>query len=87
MISAPDPILTAVEVAQDLRCSKAHVYKLAKGMVAGAPRLPSMPLGRRIVFRRSSLERWKLQIESFRADATLDPSLNVDAVGASRSNR
>lgn len=81
----PDPILLAAEVAADLRCSKAHVYKLIKGAVAGAPPLPVIRTGRRVVVRRSTLERWKAEVESVAAGATLDSSPNVDAANASRS--
>jgi hypothetical protein len=86
-MGAPEAILTASEVAADLRCSKAQVYKLIKGTVAGVPPLPAIGIGRRRVIRRSSLEHWKTAAEKVLADATLEASPEVDAVGASRSNR
>ena len=85
MLEAPDPILTATELAEDLRCSKAHAHHLINGTVAGVPPIPALRLGRRAVVRRSSLERWKAQVESLAAGGTLGASLNVDTVGASRS--
>ena len=85
-LPVPDPMLTAAEVALDLRCSKAHVYNLIKGAVARAPRLPAVRMGRRSVVRRSSLEKWKENIEKLGPSDTLGSSLNVDTVGASRSN-
>ena len=85
MTNVPDPVLNAAEVALDLRCSKAHVHHLINGAVAGVPALPALRLGRRAVVLRSSLERWKAQVESRAAGGTLVGSLNVDAVGASRS--
>ena len=52
-------ILTIPEVAEDLRCSKAHVYNIVNGKVPGVRRLPVIVLGRRKLVRRASLERWK----------------------------
>ncbi len=59
-----DEVLSPVEVAQELRCSKAHVYKLIHGKVEGVSSLPAINLGRRKVVRRSSLEFWKRINES-----------------------
>ena len=87
MIGGADPILNAVEIASDLRCSRAHVYHLMKGTVRGVPPLPVIPIGRRLVVRRSTLEQWKNDAEKILIGATLEPSPNIDAVGASRRNR
>ena len=60
--SAPldgEQILSALEVAHELRCSKAHVYKVILGKVDGVSALPIIKLGRRKIVRRSSLEAWK----------------------------
>ena len=54
-----DPILTASEVAAELRCSKAHVYQLLNGSVEGLTILPHLALGRKKVIPRSAFERWK----------------------------
>jgi excisionase family DNA binding protein len=54
-----DDILTVTEVAEDLRCSKAHVYKAILGSVEGVSPLPAISLGRRRLVRRSTLEEWK----------------------------
>ena len=54
-----DPILTAKEVAADLRCSKTQVYRLMNGYVEGVTVLPHLALGRKKVVPRSILERWK----------------------------
>jgi excisionase family DNA binding protein len=51
-------ILTAAEVARELRVSKAHVHSLIAGRVRGALPLPSITLGRRRLIRRASLEQW-----------------------------
>jgi hypothetical protein len=85
MLNAPDPVLTASEVALDLRCSKAHAHHLINGDVAGLPAIPALKLGRRVMVRRSSLERWKEAVENLGPGATLSSSLNVDTVDASRS--
>ncbi len=52
-------ILTAKEVADELRCSKAQVYRLMNGVVDGLTPLPALPLGRKKVVMRSSFEAWK----------------------------
>jgi predicted DNA-binding transcriptional regulator AlpA len=52
-------MLTAREVANELRCSKAQVYKLMNGEVRERTVLPHIALGRKKVVRRSSLEAWK----------------------------
>ena len=53
-------ILTAQEVAKELRCSKAHVYQLLNGNIKGLTRLPHLALGRKKVVPRIAFERWKL---------------------------
>ena len=59
-----DQILSAIEVARELRCSKAHIYNLILGKVEGVSALPIIRLGRRKVIRRSSFEMWKQANES-----------------------
>jgi excisionase family DNA binding protein len=54
-----DEILSAVEVAQELRCSKAHIYNVILGRVEGVTPLPAICMGRRRLIRRSALEAWK----------------------------
>jgi hypothetical protein len=56
-----DPILTAKEVAEDLRCSTPQVYRLMNGEVRGVAPLPHLALGRKKVVPRSILEKWKRQ--------------------------
>ena len=51
-------VLTVPEVAEQLRCSKAHVFNLINGKVGGARPLPSLRLGRRRLVRRASLDEW-----------------------------
>lgn len=58
-MSAADEILTAEEVAAELRCSKAHVYNVIAGKVAGVSSLPAIPMGRRKLIRRAALDQWK----------------------------
>ena len=61
-----DQILSAVDVANELRCSKAHIYKVILGRVNGVSALPIIRLGRRKLVRRSSLEAWKQANETGR---------------------
>jgi hypothetical protein len=51
-------ILTIKEVAQVLRCSKAHAANVLLGKVAGVPRLTHVSLGRRKLVRREWLNQW-----------------------------
>ena len=76
-----DSILTPKEVAGELRCSKAHVYRLINGEVDGLTPLPCLALGRKKVVMRSSLEVWKLANESNRVIVGNDSEMNaVDAL-------
>jgi hypothetical protein len=54
-----DPILTAREIATELRCSKAQVLRIINGAVKGVTPLASISLGRKKVIRRSTFEAWK----------------------------
>jgi excisionase family DNA binding protein len=74
-----DEILTAAEVAADLRCSKAHVYNMINGKVAGVTPLPAITMGRRRLVRRSSLELWKNANEQSHFDAMMRRAHSVDA--------
>jgi len=56
---ATRPVLTIEEVADELRCSRAHVHNLINGRVSGVNPLPAIPLGRRRIVRRETLEEWK----------------------------
>ncbi len=60
----PDEILTVSEVARELKCSRAHVYKAIRGEVSGVSPLPVISMGTRKLVRRSSLERWKQESEA-----------------------
>ena len=56
-------VLTVSVVAAELRCSKAHVYNLISGRVAGSPKLPSIHLGRRRLVLLATLITWISNIE------------------------
>lgn len=72
-------ILTAKEVARELRCSKAQIYRLMNGDVKERTVLPPIALGRKKVVRRSSLEAWKRLNE---IGAILSDDSEMKAVGA-----
>jgi len=63
-IPLPDQVLSILEVARDLHCSKAHVYNAIAGQVLGVTPLPAIRMGRRVLVRRRSLEAWKDANES-----------------------
>lgn len=81
-MEAQDEVLTITEVAKDLRCSKAHVYRTINGLVPGVSPLPAISLGRRRLVRRSTLEQWKRANERAPSDAIMIASLRVHAVDA-----
>jgi hypothetical protein len=74
------PILTAKEVAAELRCSKAQVYRLINGDVAGVRPLPALALGRKKVVRRCSFEAWKRATENHGIVSDESESNAVDAL-------
>jgi excisionase family DNA binding protein len=76
-----DEVLTAAEVAAELKCSKAHVHNAINGKVAGVSPLPAIRMGRRTLVRRSALERWKRVNEKGSLDGMMPASPEVDAVG------
>jgi hypothetical protein len=76
-----DPLLTLLEIAHELRCSKAHVSHLINGTVAKVPALPFLSLGRRKLIRRGAFEHWKKLCESA-SNVTLPTSASINAVGA-----
>ena len=80
-MESTDAILTVLEVAADLRCSKAHVYNVINDRVAGVSPLPAIAMGRRKLVRRSTLEQWKRTNERSPGSGMLPPSFEVDAVG------
>ena len=62
--AAPSKILNLAEAAALVRCSRAHLSNVVNGKVHRIPRLPTVRIGRRVLFRRESLESWLQQIES-----------------------
>jgi len=56
-------ILTVREVASELKCSVDHVYNMINGKVKNVSRLPAIPMGRRKLIQRDSLEKWKISNE------------------------
>ena len=71
----PD-VLTLQEVADFLRCSKAHVCKAVLGKVAGVTPLPAISMGRRKLVRRKSLESWLADNDPGPVGAILERSHN-----------
>ena len=61
---AKKTILTLREVAERLRCSKAHASKLLRGQVRGVPPLTHMEMGRRKVVREEWLDQWMDEVRT-----------------------
>lgn len=57
-------ILNLAEAAMLVRCSRAHLCNIIHGKVRGIPHLPIVRIGRRVLFRRESLEQWLHEIEA-----------------------
>jgi predicted DNA-binding transcriptional regulator AlpA len=63
----PGKVLNLAEAAALVRCSRAHLSNVVNGKVHGIPRLPTVRIGRRVLFRRESIEQWIQQVESMTA--------------------
>jgi excisionase family DNA binding protein len=81
-----DDLMTLREVAERLRCSKSQVGRLVAGHVCGCAPLPSIPLGRRKLVRRASLETWIEENERTAGGDRISIS-PVRGVGPSRIER
>jgi excisionase family DNA binding protein len=62
--AAIPPILNLAEAAKLVRCSRAHLCNVINGKVRGIPQLPTVRIGRRVLFRRESLEQWLRELEA-----------------------
>jgi excisionase family DNA binding protein len=56
-------LLTTQEAADTLRVSRRHVERLIHGEVEGAPPLPHVPVGRRLLIRKEALEAYISRLE------------------------
>ena len=61
--SERDELMTAEEVAERLRMTRAWVYSETR-----LDRIPHLRLGRYFRYRRSAIERWIAELELVRAD-------------------
>ena len=57
-------VLNMAEAAALVRCSRAHLCNIVHGKIPGIPLLPSVRIGRRVLFRRESLEQWLEAVEA-----------------------
>lgn len=55
--------MSIADIAKILQVSKTHVLKLLHGKVANCPPIPHVSLGRKIVVKRASFERWMESME------------------------
>ena len=56
-------LLTIIEAARELRCSKAHLYNVLGGKIEGLPPLPVFHIGRKAYVRRAQLQAWVRSLE------------------------
>ena len=75
-------VLTVAEVAERLRCSKAHVCNAINGKVKGVTPLPAVSMGRRRLIRAAALANWLAENEP--CDAMILASSGIGAVDASK---
>jgi len=57
-------VLNLAEAAALVRCSRAHLCNIVHGKIPGIPLLPTVRIGRRVLFRRESLEHWLEAVEA-----------------------
>lgn len=57
-------VLNLAEAAALVRCSRAHLCNIVHGKIRGIPLLPTVRIGRRVLFRRESLEQWLEEVEA-----------------------
>jgi excisionase family DNA binding protein len=62
--AAIPPIMNLAEAAKLVRCSRAHLCNVINGKVRGIPHLPTVRIGRRVLFRRESIEQWLRELEA-----------------------
>ena len=72
-------VLTVRDVALELRCSVDHVYRVINGKVKNVSRLPAIPIGRRKLIQRDTLEDWKKTNEQPETDVMI-AAAKIDAV-------
>ena len=72
-------VLTVRDVALELRCSVDHVYRVINGKVKYVSRLPAIPMGRRKLIQRDTLEDWKKTNEQPETDVMI-AAAKIDAV-------
>jgi len=61
--------MTPTETALTLGCSVATVHRLRRGLIPGIEPLPFCQYGRKIVFRKLSIARWRESNETGRLAA------------------
>jgi hypothetical protein len=69
-------VLNIAEAAASVRCSRAHFCNVIRHKVPGVPHLPSVGIGRRVLFRRESLEQWLEEVASL--GRRKDPDKHVE---------
>jgi len=72
-------VLTVRDVALELRCSVDHIYRVINGKVKNVSKLPAIPIGRRKLIQRDTLEDWKKTNEQPETDVMI-AATKVDAV-------
>lgn len=61
--------MTPSETALSLGCSIATVHRLRRGLISGVEPLPCCQYGRKVVFRKLSVARWRERNEKGRRAA------------------
>lgn len=74
-------VLTMSEVANELRCSKAHLSHIVNGKVAGLPPLPVARIGRRVIIRRAALVNWLWIVEGRNGIMPVDLNSSLETHG------
>jgi hypothetical protein len=56
--------MTPAETAVALGCSVATIHRMRRGLIPGAEPLPCSQYGRKFVFRKASVARWRERNEN-----------------------
>ena len=72
-------VLTAKDVALELRCSTSHVHKVINGKAKNVFKLPAIRMGRKKLVLRDTLEDWKRSNEQGDLDGIIASS-RINAV-------
>jgi excisionase family DNA binding protein len=73
-----EEVTTLREAAKFLRMSRSHLLNIVNRKIKNLPPLPHSRVGRRLLFRRTALEKWLRDAESATATGTGNHGVNAE---------